>query len=37
MLFCDGSVHGVSYDIALETHKALGSRYGGEGVGDSDY
>jgi hypothetical protein len=37
MLFCDGSAHAVSYDIALETHKSLGSRYGGEGVGDSDF
>jgi prepilin-type processing-associated H-X9-DG protein len=27
---CDGSVHFVSYDIALNTWRALGTRNGGE-------
>ena len=33
-LFCDGSVKFVSQNIAMATYKALGSRNGGEVVGD---
>jgi prepilin-type N-terminal cleavage/methylation domain-containing protein len=32
MVFCDGSVHPISYDIELDVHKSLGSRNGGETV-----
>ncbi len=32
MVFCDGSVHPISYDIELEIHRSLGSRNGGETV-----
>jgi prepilin-type N-terminal cleavage/methylation domain-containing protein/prepilin-type processing-associated H-X9-DG protein len=32
MVFCDGSVHPISYDIELAAHKALGSRNGGENL-----
>ena len=32
MVFCDGSVHPISYDIELGVHQSLGSRNGGETV-----
>jgi prepilin-type N-terminal cleavage/methylation domain-containing protein len=34
-VFCDGSVHSISYDIDIAVHQALGSRNGGETVDDS--
>jgi prepilin-type processing-associated H-X9-DG protein len=33
-LFCDGTVKFVSQTIAMPTYKALGSRNGGEVIGD---
>jgi prepilin-type processing-associated H-X9-DG protein len=33
MLFCDGSVHGIGYDIAPVTHSRLAHRYDGEVAG----
>jgi hypothetical protein len=32
MVFCDGSVHPISYDIELEVHRTLGTRNGDEPV-----
>jgi prepilin-type N-terminal cleavage/methylation domain-containing protein len=37
MVFCDGSVHPMSYDIELEVQRSLGSRNGGEAVDDSKF
>jgi prepilin-type N-terminal cleavage/methylation domain-containing protein len=34
MVFCDGSVHPISYDIELDVHRSLGGRKGGEAVND---
>ena len=36
-VFCDGSVHSLSYNIDLATHQALASRAGGETVDASKY
>jgi prepilin-type N-terminal cleavage/methylation domain-containing protein len=33
MVFCDGSVRALSYDIDLTTHKRLSNRYDGQTVG----
>lgn len=33
-LFCDGSVRGVTYEVDLDTHRAMGSRGWGELVAD---
>jgi hypothetical protein len=32
VVFCDGSVHAISFDVALEVHQALGCRFDGETV-----
>ncbi len=34
LLLCDGSVHFVQYSINLTTWRALGTRAGGEVVGE---
>jgi prepilin-type processing-associated H-X9-DG protein len=34
LLLCDGSVHFVTYGINLVTWRALGTRNGGEVIGD---
>jgi prepilin-type N-terminal cleavage/methylation domain-containing protein/prepilin-type processing-associated H-X9-DG protein len=34
-VFCDGSVHGISYDIDLETHRRLCNRRDGLGIDNS--
>jgi hypothetical protein len=37
MLFCDGSVHPLSYNISLKTHQALASRAGGDTPDPKEY
>lgn len=37
MLFADGSVRGIGFDISIEIHQALGSRNGGEAVNPDDF
>jgi hypothetical protein len=37
MLFCDGSVHSISYDISLATHKALSTRDKGDLPNQAEY
>ena len=36
MMFADGSVRMINFDIDLDTHRALGTRAGGEVVDESD-
>ncbi|HEX4414596.1 MAG TPA: DUF1559 domain-containing protein [Lacipirellulaceae bacterium] len=35
MVFCDGSVHSITYDIDAATHRALAHRFDGEAVSTS--
>lgn len=35
VVFCDGSVHAMSFDVVLDVHQSLGSRNGGETVNAS--
>jgi prepilin-type N-terminal cleavage/methylation domain-containing protein/prepilin-type processing-associated H-X9-DG protein len=37
MVFCDGSVHAISYEISNETHRRLGTRAEGKLVQTSEY
>jgi prepilin-type N-terminal cleavage/methylation domain-containing protein len=37
MVFCDGSVHAISYNISLATHQALASRAGGDSPDPKEY
>jgi len=32
MVFCDGSVHSIAYEIDPATHRALAHRFDGEAV-----
>jgi prepilin-type N-terminal cleavage/methylation domain-containing protein len=36
-VFCDGSVHALSYNISLATHQALASRAGGDSPDSKEY
>jgi prepilin-type N-terminal cleavage/methylation domain-containing protein len=36
-VFCDGSVHAMSYNISLATHQALSSRAGGDSPDPKEY
>jgi prepilin-type N-terminal cleavage/methylation domain-containing protein len=36
-VFCDGSVHSISYNISLATHQALSTRAGGETPDEKEY
>jgi hypothetical protein len=36
-VFCDGSVHAMSYNISLATHQALASRAGGDSPDPREY
>jgi prepilin-type N-terminal cleavage/methylation domain-containing protein len=36
-VFCDGSVHAISYNISLPTHQALSSRAAGDAVNEKEY
>ena len=36
-VFCDGSVHSLSYNISLKTHQALASRAGGDHPDEKEY
>lgn len=33
VVFCDGSVHAISFDVALDVHQSLGSRHDGGTIG----
>jgi prepilin-type N-terminal cleavage/methylation domain-containing protein len=35
MVYCDGSVHSIAYEIELDVHQSLGSRNGGESLSTS--
>ncbi len=37
MVFCDGSVHSISYNIDLATHQALSSRAAGDSPDEKQY
>jgi prepilin-type N-terminal cleavage/methylation domain-containing protein len=37
MVFCDGSVHSMSYNISLATHQALSTRAGGDSPDSKEY
>ena len=36
-VFCDGSVHSLSYNMSLATHKALATRDGGDSPDPKEY
>jgi hypothetical protein len=36
-VFCDGSVHALSYGISLETHQALASRAASDTLNPKEY
>ena len=36
-VFCDGSVHSISYNISLATHQALATRANGDSPDPKEY